>query len=160
MILIDGGKAKRQPVTKFDIVKGVEKIIADDMTKGQIYEMGGGSVYTLKELYEFMGNNLNYRPFYNDYSYDDLMRMYLGPNSNWEKSAHYFIIRPDCLTTQRMDNIIKPKEGIKTFDDLDILPGSIHHYIADICNWLLQKQATTNLATRDWAEIDADDEGH
>jgi nucleoside-diphosphate-sugar epimerase len=160
MILVDGGKAKRQPVNDLDIVKAVTKIIGNEESKGQIYELGGSQVYTLKELFEFVGNNFSQRPFYINYSYDEFMRLYLAPNMNWEKAAHWLLIRPDYLTKQRIDNILTAKEGVKTFKDLDILPLATHHYLSDITNWLLQKVSIENETRRDWAEIDADDEGH
>lgn len=84
-MLIDGGKAKRQPVVDNDIVLAVNRIMQMEESKGQIYELGGSHVYTFKELMEFIGNNLNRRPFYIDYSYEDFMKLYLSPNSNWEK---------------------------------------------------------------------------
>lgn len=159
MMFIDGGKAKRQPVIEYDIVNAVRKIIVDEDTKGQIFELGGSQVYTIKELTEFFSNNLNLRPFYIDYSYDELMRTYLSPNSNWEKAAHWLIIRPDYLTRLRSDNILTKKEGVKTFEDLGIIPLATHHYISEICNWLIEKKAIENRSQFGWAQIDADDEG-
>lgn len=157
MILVDGGKALRQPVVDLDIATAIERILQTPESKGQIYELGGPSQYTLKELFEFMGNNLNHRPYFIDYSYDELMRMYLSPNTNWEKAAHYLIIRPDYLTRARQDNIITDKEGIKTFKDLDIMPLSTHHHIRTTCNYLLEKLNLQNITAKGWDEIDADD---
>lgn len=159
MMFIDGGKAKRQPVVEYDLVKAIEKIASTEESKGQIYELGGSSVYTIKELTEFFANNLNLRPFYVDYTYDELMRLYLSPNSNWEKAAHWMIVRPDYLTRLRSDNVLTKKEGVKTFEDLGIIPLATHHYISEICNWLIEKKAVERQHRYGWAEIDADDEG-
>lgn len=160
IMLIDGGKAKRQPVIEFDVVSAIQKIIERDESKGEIYELGGSQVYTIKELMEFLGNNLNQRPFYINFTYDDFMRMYLSPNTNWEKAAHWYFIRPDYLCRQRFDNIIKPNKGVKTFDDLDIQPLSIHHYIQDVSNWMLEKASIEQFGRQSYEEINADDEGH
>ena len=160
MILIDQGKAQRQPVIEFDIVQAVQNILASQESIGQIYELGGSQVYTIKELLEFLGNNLQQRPFYIDFKYDDLMRMYLSPNTNWEKAAHWLLLRPEYLSRQRVDNIVIKKEGIKTFADLGITPLATHHYISDVANFMLQKLAIESIHRRSHEELDADDEGH
>jgi len=160
MILIDGGKAKRQPIVEYDVLSSVMKIIERDETRGEVYELGGSMVYNLKELFEFMGNNLNQRPFYIDYKYDDLMRMYLSPNTNWEKAAHWYFIRPDYLCRQRFDNVITPKPGIKTINDLDITPLAVHQYISHVANKMIQKVELESSAENTYEELNADDEGH
>lgn len=53
--LIGGGQAKFQPVYVGDIAKAVYNILADTMPEkyyGQIYELGGPRVYTLREIME------------------------------------------------------------------------------------------------------------
>jgi NADH dehydrogenase (ubiquinone) 1 alpha subcomplex subunit 9 len=160
MMLIDGGKAKRQPIIEFDINQVLDNIIKMPETKGQTYEIGGPTVYTIKELFEFMANNLNRRITYTNFTYDDLMRTYLSPNTNWEKSAHWYIIRPDYLTRQRVDNVIVKREGVKTIEDLHIQPLAIHHYISDICNMLTEKVAPINQESLSYEELIAEEEGY
>lgn len=160
MILVDGGKVKKQPVMDTDIVHAINRILTTEESKGQIYELGGGQVYTLKELLEFLGNNLQQRPFYIDYTYDELMRTALSPNSNFEKGAAWLLIRPDYINKQRIDNVITPKKGVKTFEDLDIMPVTAHQYIRMISNWLNEKIALETMHSRGLDEIEADHEGH
>jgi len=160
MMLIDGGRVKKQPVAVNDIYQAVERIIHLEESKGQIYELGGSQVYSLKELLEFYANNVNHRPFFLDMSYDDFMRMYLSPNSNFEKAIHWLLARPDFITRQRIDNVITPKKGIKTFADLEILPIAASQYVGDDANYAYEKVYTTESNYRDVEEIDADDDGH
>jgi|JI10StandDraft_1071094.scaffolds.fasta_scaffold102972_3 hypothetical protein len=157
-MLIDGGKAKRQPVVDNDIVLAVNRILQMEESKGQIYELGGSHVYTFKELMEFIGNNLNRRPFYIDYSYEDFMKLYLSPNSNWEKAANWVKIRPDSLVQMRKDNLIIKKQGVKTFEDLNIIPLATHHTISDLCNWLIQKVTIESYDNRSIAELEGHDD--
>lgn len=158
--MIDGGLAKRQPIVEYDINQAILNILQTQDSIGQTYELGGSQVYTLKELFEFLANNLRFRVTYSNYTYDDFMRLYLSPNSNWEKAANWMIARPDYLSLQRVDNIITEKSGIKTMKDLHITPLATHHYISDIANWMEEKAAPENMERLSFEEIDADDEGH
>lgn len=160
VILVDNGQALRQPIVGSDINLVLDNIIRDPETKGQTYEIGGPHVYTLKELFEFFANNLQRRVTYSNYSYDDLMRIYLSPNCSWEKGAYWYLIRPDYLTKARTNNIITKKEGIKTIEDLNILPLSIHHYLTEVSNYTVEKVAPENARALSYEEIAADDEGH
>lgn len=160
MMLIDGGKALRQPICETDINQAIMNILDTQDSIGQTYELGGSQVYSLKELFEYFANNLKHRFTFIDFSYDDFMRMYLSPNTNWEKAAHWLLIRPDYLTMQRVDNIITKKKGIKTIEDLNILPLATHHYLADVSNWLLEKAAPETMSRLSLEEMEADDEGH
>jgi hypothetical protein len=160
ILLIDNGKAKRQPIVEYDINQAVVNILQTQESIGQTYELGGSQVYTLKELFEFMANNMFWRVTYSNFKYDDFMRMYLSPNNNWEKAANWMIARPDYLTMQRIDNVITKKDGIKTMDDLHIIPLATHHYISDIANFMAEKSAPENPQRLSIEEQDADDEGH
>ncbi len=160
ILLIDNGKAKRQPIVEYDINQAIINILQTQESIGQTYELGGSQVYTLKELFEFLANNLFWRVSYTNFNYDDFMRMYLSPNSNWEKAAHWMISRPDYLTMQRVDNIITKKKGIKTMEDLHITPLATHHYLSDISNWMQEKSAPEHSERLSMEEMIADDDGH
>ena len=160
MLLIDEGKAKRQPIVEFDINKAIFNILTMPETIGETYELGGPQVYTHKELFEFIGNNLGLRMTYSNFTYEEFMRLYYSPNINWEKAAHWAIVRPDYLASCRVDNIIKKREGVKTIEDLHILPLATHHYIADVANWFTDKKASENESVRSLEEQNADDDGH
>lgn len=52
--LVGGGQTRFQPVYVEDVTAAIERFLADDATKGQIYELGGPKVYTFKELLELL----------------------------------------------------------------------------------------------------------
>jgi nucleoside-diphosphate-sugar epimerase len=86
-MLNDGG-VKRQPVLDIDVCLGVHNALQMEESKGQIYELGGPQVYEIKELMEYLSNVLNHRPKYIKFSYDDFMKLYHSPNSNFEVSSY------------------------------------------------------------------------
>ena len=52
--LIGGGHTKFQPVFVGDVAEAVRTIVENPTTKGQIYEFGGPTVYTFRQLLELM----------------------------------------------------------------------------------------------------------
>jgi NADH dehydrogenase len=54
MPLIGGGKTKFQPVYVSDVAAAIVKCAQDPATRGRLYELGGPSVYTFKELMELI----------------------------------------------------------------------------------------------------------
>jgi NADH dehydrogenase len=51
--LIGGGRTRLQPVYVEDVAEAVARMLADPPTAGQIYELVGSTVYTLRELVRF-----------------------------------------------------------------------------------------------------------
>lgn len=139
VMLLDEGKAKRAPVTDHDVCLAVLNALSLESSKGQIYELGATNSYTLKELYEYFGNAMSHRPKYISHSFEDFMKLHLGPNSNFEKSINWLVARPDYLSELRYDIVAKKRDGVKTFEDLFITPVAPHHFILDLSNWMLEK---------------------
>lgn len=139
ILLLDEGKAKRAPVTDHDVCLAVLNALSIESSKGQIYELGATHSYTLKELYEFFGNAMSHRPKYISYSFEDFMKLHLGPNSNFEKSINWLVSRPDYLSEMRYDILPKKRDGVKTFEDLYITPVAPHHFMLDLSNWMIEK---------------------
>ena len=52
--LIGGGRTRFQPVYVDDVAAAIVRLLEDEATAGQTYELGGPSVYTFKELMEMM----------------------------------------------------------------------------------------------------------
>jgi NADH dehydrogenase len=52
--LIGGGRTRLQPVYVEDVAKAITRILADRATAGRTYELAGPSVYTLRELVNFV----------------------------------------------------------------------------------------------------------
>jgi nucleoside-diphosphate-sugar epimerase len=138
-MLLDEGKAKRAPVTDHDVCLAVVNALTLENTKGQIFELGANQTYTLRELYEYFSNAMSHRPKYISYSFEDFMKLHLGPNFNFEKSVNWLISRPDYLSELRYDIVPQKRDGIKTFEDLYITPVAPHHSILDLSNWMIEK---------------------
>lgn len=49
--LIGTGHTRLQPVYVMDVAEAISRLLADPQTSGRTYELGGPSVYTLRELY-------------------------------------------------------------------------------------------------------------
>lgn len=54
MPLIGGGKTRLQPVYVGDVAQAIANAIFDDKAKGQIYELGGPSIYTMANIIEYI----------------------------------------------------------------------------------------------------------
>ena len=160
ILLHNNGKALRQPVIDTDIALAINNIIQLNESKGQTYELGGNHKYTIKELMEYISNQLRHRPRYINYSYEDMMKLHLGPNANFEKAINWLITRPDYSAEQMIDIVINKRNGVKSFEDLFITPLSAFHYLNDIANWLPERLPVETQKYRNHDEYDADDDGH
>lgn len=137
----------------------VHNMVLLEDSKGSTYELGSTHSYTTKELLEFIANNLNHRPNFVKYSYEDFMKLYMAPKYTHDK-GHWFICRPDYVAEMGSDIVAKKRDGIKTFEDLYISPSSPHHWLADWCSWMTEKRAIERYTERTNDEWDADDELH
>ena len=70
------------------------------------------------------------------------------------------MMRPDYLAECRIDILAKKREGIKTFEDLHILPLSAQHYLNDYGQFMAQRLGIDNEAVQDLDEKDANDEAN
>ena len=61
------------------------------------------------------------------------------------------MMRPDYLAECRID---KKREGIKTFEDLHIMPLSAQHYISDYAQWMVQRLGIDHESVQDLDEKD------
>lgn len=52
--LIGGGKAKFQPVFVGDVAAAIRKCVEDTATRGKTYELAGPTIYSFKELMQFI----------------------------------------------------------------------------------------------------------
>lgn len=158
--MLDEGKSLRQPVVDFDICLAVQNMLKLPESIGQTYELGGTHQYTNKELIEFLSNVMCHRPRYISYSYEDMMKLHLSPNWNFEKAVNWLIARPDYSAELRTDIVVKKRDNIKTFEDLYITPVSTHQIVRDIGQYILQRVVPEREFRRDFDENNADDDGH
>ena len=70
------------------------------------------------------------------------------------------MMRPDYLAECRIDILAKKREGIKTFEDLHILPLSPQHYMNDYGQFMAQRLGIDNETVQDLDEKDANDEAN
>lgn len=56
---IGGGATKVQPVYAGDVAEAIANAVQSDETGGKIYELGGPSVYSFSELYDFIGKTID-----------------------------------------------------------------------------------------------------
>jgi nucleoside-diphosphate-sugar epimerase len=160
VLLLDDGKCLRQPVLDDDISLAVFNMLQLDNSKGSIYELGGLHQYNMKELMEFFSNSLNHRPRFVTTTYEDFMKLNLSPNLNFEKAVNWLVARPDYSSELRTDIIVNKRDGVKTFEDLHIIPVGTHHILTDLGNWYLERLSTESYVVRDHDEHDADDDAH
>lgn len=160
VLLLDDGRCIRQPVQDKDIALAIYNMLQLDDSVGSTYELGGPHQYTMKELMEFFSNALNHRPRFVNVTFEDFMKLYLAPNLHFEKAVNYIIARPDLSAELRTDIIVNKREGVKTFEDLHILPVSTHHILTDWGNFFLERQNPEMHTQKDHDEDDVDDDAH
>lgn len=70
------------------------------------------------------------------------------------------MMRPDYLAETRIDILAKKREGIKTFEDLHIMPLAAHHFIHDYGQFMAQRFGIESENSHDLDEKDANDEAN
>jgi len=160
VLLLDEGRALRQPVLDKDIALAIINMLQLDNSVGQTYELGCLHKYNLKELMEYFSNCLNHRPRFVSVSYEDFMKLSLSPNINFEKIVNWLIARPDVSAELRTDIVTDKRDGVKTFEDLHIIPVSPHQVLMDWGNWFMERQTPEMFTERDHDEMDADDDAN
>jgi uncharacterized protein YbjT (DUF2867 family) len=120
--LIGGGRTRLQPVYVEDVAEGIVRMLADPGTAGQIYELAGPGVYTLRELVGFALRLMDKRRL--------LVPL---PFAVAELQARLFEFLPSPpLTTSQVD-LLKADNlasgALPGFRDLDIRPKSVEDIV-------------------------------
>jgi NADH dehydrogenase len=116
--LIGGGRTKFQPVFVGDVAAAIVAALTDDRAKANTYELGGPSVYTFRELMQFILRETNRRrplisiPFSLAAAQAALLQLLPSP-----------LLTPDQVRLLKADNVIVP--GALTLSNLGITPTSI-----------------------------------
>ncbi|MBP6986400.1 MAG: complex I NDUFA9 subunit family protein [Alphaproteobacteria bacterium] len=125
--LIASGKAKLQPVYVGDVAEAIVKILVDQKTgkdphAGKIYELGGPSVYSFKDLMEFIQKvTLRKRRLLSiPYTVARLM------GGIMQQLPHPLLTRDQAILA-RIDNVVS-KEAL-TFHPLGIIPKSMESIV-------------------------------
>jgi NADH dehydrogenase len=116
--LFGGGLTKLQPVYVDDVAGAVTRALADPMSVGRVYELGGPKAYTYKALVQLVSTQIGRR------------RMLLPvPFLIWQVVAGVMSLlsRPpvtrDQITLMKRDNVVG--HGALSFTDLDIQPAAV-----------------------------------
>lgn len=122
--LIGGGKTRLQPVFVADTAQAVVAAIKDKATEGQVYELGGPRVYSLREIMEYIfkvtGRKSRLAPI--PFS----LAMLIGSFSQFMPKP---LLTPDQVRMLRYDNIVDGKA--KTLSDLGIKPLAAEMVVPD-----------------------------
>ncbi|MCH8215031.1 MAG: complex I NDUFA9 subunit family protein, partial [Proteobacteria bacterium] len=112
----DGG-TKFQPVYVGDVAEGIMKILADPQTRGQVFELGGPTVYSFKKLMELMLAEIGRKRILVPVPFA-IARM-----EAWflEKLPQPLLTRDQVRLLER-DNVVSGKA--RTFQDLGIEPAA------------------------------------
>lgn len=109
--------AKRQPIMVSDVANCVLSALKMPETAGQIFELGGPHVYTLKEIHDVMVNVLR-RPTYYVKMNKDLMLAI-------SKYISYEQFNRDDIIKQDIDMVVTGRPGLKGIQDLFYKPVSV-----------------------------------
>lgn len=120
--LIGGGKTRFQPVYADDVAKAVVACLGHEDSKGQIYELGGNTTYSLHALLDFVQETLRTKK--------PMLRLSFGMASLVALKCEIAfklipLLRRPLLTRDQVkllkhDNVVSP--GAKTFANLGITP--------------------------------------
>lgn len=116
--LIGGGQTKFQPVYVGDLAKAVMAVIQDPLSAGKIYEIGGPEIFTFKEIYTLLFEQIGRKPF--------LLPL---PWAVAKIQGHVFGVMPTPLLTAdqveslKTDNVVSAKAF--TLQDLGIVPTGV-----------------------------------
>jgi uncharacterized protein YbjT (DUF2867 family) len=120
--LIGGGRTRLQPVYVEDVAEGIVRMLADPGTAGQIYELAGPGVYTLRELVGFALRLMDKRR---------LLVPLPFAVAELQARLFEFLPSPPLTTSQvdllRADNLASG--ALPGFRDLDIRPKSVEDIV-------------------------------
>ncbi len=116
--LFGNGHTRLQPVYVSDVAKAVAKVLAEPLSLGQVYELGGPKTYTYRALLRLMLRQVGRR------------RLLLPlPFFVWELLADVMSLLPnppvtrDQITLMIRDNVVAP--GVLSLTDLGIEPAAV-----------------------------------
>ena len=116
--LIGGGKTRFQPVYVGDVASAISKCAEDPASQGKIYELGGPTIYTFRQLLELTLRETGRRrwlvsiPFPLAAAQAAILQLLPNP-----------LLTVDQVRLLRTDNVVAP--GAATLGDLGIDPESV-----------------------------------
>ena len=122
--LFGNGSTRLQPVFVDDVAEACLKVLADSATRCRVYELGGPTIYTYRELVRSAIERIGRRP-----------PAVPVPFPVWGVLAAAMTLLPDPPLTRdqvklmKRDNVVG--EGAWTMSDLDIRPVPLEDVLAD-----------------------------
>jgi len=115
------------PVHSIDVGAALEKMLYDDSTAAQTFELYGPKQYQLSEIARMVDKEI-----YKERRHINVPKSILKPVAGLlNKYLYWRTITADEVEREFLDQVIDPKA--KTFKDLDIVPGDIadftYHYL-------------------------------
>lgn len=121
--LFGGGRTKFQPVYVGDLAAAVASALANDATAGKTYELGGPSVYSFKQLLQFIAGTTERSPMWLPIPF---WMLSLGAAATgWLPFAP---ITYDQVKLLRIDNVVRNGRDAKTVGtlaDLGVEPTAV-----------------------------------
>ncbi len=137
--LIGGGRTRFQPVYVADVAAAIVKALKLEEARGQTYELGGPSVYTFKELLQFILRETGRRNLLLPIPYflASLMAVgFVAWNAVPELVRQIFGVpsQPPLLTVDQVrllksDNVVH--EGARGLSDLGVTPAGMESVVPD-----------------------------
>jgi NADH dehydrogenase len=116
--LIGGGETRFQPVYVGDVADAVVKCLEDPATAGRTYELGGPKTYTLRELFEFLLQEIRRKRWFVDLPFGiaglQARMMSILPNPP---------LTPDQVELLKYDSVVSP--GALTLSSLGVAPTPV-----------------------------------
>ena len=123
--LIGGGETKFQPVYVDDVADAACAVLARSETKGEIFELGGPSVYTFKELLQYILSEIGHQRLLLPLPFALAPGVgMVGEIAGWLPFIDPPITRDQILLLKR-DNVVSEDGGVKTMADLDLTRTAI-----------------------------------
>lgn len=136
-----GGKTKFQPVFVGDVAEALANALVDERARGRTYELGGPSVYSMKELLTFISATIERKRGF--YSIPFFLTEFAAALTGWLPFAPLTLDQARLL---RKDNVVKAgpdAASVGTLADLCVQPTSVE---AVVPSYLYAYRATGQYA--------------
>lgn len=136
-----GGKTKFQPVFVGDVAEALANALVDERARGRTYELGGPSVYSMKELLTFICATIERKRAF--YSIPFFLTEFAAALTGWLPFAPLTLDQARLL---RKDNVVKAgpdAASVGTLADLCVQPTSVE---AVVPSYLYAYRATGQYA--------------
>jgi len=129
--LLDKGGAVTQPIYVNDVANCVlSAVIDEEISTGQVFELGGPRVFTLMHFLEFL-HDITSKPgdlqILSSRAFEVASKI-----MEWAPPKMRMYITPDKLRRQTMNFIVSNKPGTKTMTDLFVDPSPLDTTLADL----------------------------